>query len=167
MAAPLRASSALSRVVGRSSPRATFTRALLAVGVLNRLLSARTVNRRRRHCTAERSAEHSANVNRWRLSTVGERNKTVFAAAASDVNGCARARGASAMELPRRTFLHLAAGAAALPAFSRAAWAQSYPARPVRVMVGYPAGYRSEEHTSELQSRFGISYAVFCLKKKK
>src|ERR1043166_3991494 len=27
--------------------------------------------------------------------------------------------------------------------------------------------YRSEEHTSELQSRFGISYAVFCLKKKK
>ena len=45
------------------------------------------------------------------------------------------------MELPRRTFLHLAAGAAALPAFSRAAWAQSYPTRPVRVMVGYPAGY--------------------------
>src|ERR1043166_10032205 len=29
------------------------------------------------------------------------------------------------------------------------------------------AEYRSEEHTSELQSRFGISYAVFCLKKKK
>jgi tripartite-type tricarboxylate transporter receptor subunit TctC len=45
------------------------------------------------------------------------------------------------MELSRRTFLHLAAGAAALPAVSRAAWAQGYPARPVRVMVGYPAGY--------------------------
>jgi len=45
------------------------------------------------------------------------------------------------MELPRRTFLHLAAGAAALPALSLIAWAQSYPARPVRVMVGYPAGY--------------------------
>jgi tripartite-type tricarboxylate transporter receptor subunit TctC len=45
------------------------------------------------------------------------------------------------MELPRRTFLHLAAGAAALPVLSRAAWAQTYPARPVRVMVGYPAGY--------------------------
>jgi tripartite-type tricarboxylate transporter receptor subunit TctC len=45
------------------------------------------------------------------------------------------------MELPRRAFLHLAAGAAALPALSRAAWAQSYPARPVRFMVGYPAGY--------------------------
>ena len=45
------------------------------------------------------------------------------------------------MELPRRTFLHLAAGAAALPALSRAAWAENYPARPVRVMIGYPAGY--------------------------
>ena len=45
------------------------------------------------------------------------------------------------MEFPRRTFLHLVAGVAALPAVSRAAWGQSYPARPVRVMVGYPAGY--------------------------
>jgi tripartite-type tricarboxylate transporter receptor subunit TctC len=44
------------------------------------------------------------------------------------------------VEFPRRTFLQLAAGAAALPALS-AAWAQSYPARPVRLMVGYPAGY--------------------------
>src|ERR1043166_9959349 len=31
----------------------------------------------------------------------------------------------------------------------------------------FPFPIRSEEHTSELQSRFGISYAVFCLKKKK
>jgi len=45
------------------------------------------------------------------------------------------------MELRRRTFLHLAAGVAALTAMSRAAWAQSYPARSVRIMVGYPAGY--------------------------
>jgi len=37
------------------------------------------------------------------------------------------------MKLPRRTFLHLAAGAAALPAVSRIAWAQAYPTRPVRV----------------------------------
>ena len=35
------------------------------------------------------------------------------------------------MKLPRRQFLHLAAGAAALPAVSRVAWAQTYPARPV------------------------------------
>ena len=41
-----------------------------------------------------------------------------------------------AMKVPRRTFLHLAAGAAALPAFSRIARAQAYPARPVRLIVG-------------------------------
>src|SRR5262249_35111711 len=44
------------------------------------------------------------------------------------------------MKLPRRNFLHLAAGAAALPAVSHFAWAQTYPARPVRVIVGFPAG---------------------------
>jgi tripartite-type tricarboxylate transporter receptor subunit TctC len=40
------------------------------------------------------------------------------------------------MKLPRRQFLHLAAGAAALPAVSRLAWAQAYPTRPVRIIVG-------------------------------
>jgi tripartite-type tricarboxylate transporter receptor subunit TctC len=44
------------------------------------------------------------------------------------------------MRLPRRKFLHLAAGAAALPAVSRIAGAQSYPSRPVRIVVGFPAG---------------------------
>ena len=44
------------------------------------------------------------------------------------------------MKLPRRQFLHLAAGAAALPAASRIAWAQAYPSRPVRLLVGFPAG---------------------------
>ena len=44
------------------------------------------------------------------------------------------------MKLPRRTFLYLAAGAAALPSVSRVAWAQSYPARPVRILVGFAAG---------------------------
>jgi tripartite-type tricarboxylate transporter receptor subunit TctC len=44
------------------------------------------------------------------------------------------------MKLPRRQFLHLAAGAAALPAVSRFAWAQAYPSRPVRIVVGFPAG---------------------------
>ena len=44
------------------------------------------------------------------------------------------------MKLPRRQFLHLAAGAAALPAVSRFAWAQTYPTRPVRIVVGLPAG---------------------------
>src|SRR5262249_2384962 len=40
------------------------------------------------------------------------------------------------MKLPRRNFLHLAAGAAALPAVSRLAWAHTYPPRPVRIIVG-------------------------------
>jgi tripartite-type tricarboxylate transporter receptor subunit TctC len=44
------------------------------------------------------------------------------------------------MKLPRRKFLHLAAGAAALPAVSSIARAQVYPSRPVRVVVGYPPG---------------------------
>ena len=44
------------------------------------------------------------------------------------------------MKLPRRTFLHLTAGAATLPAISRIAWAQAYPTRPVRILVGYAAG---------------------------
>jgi tripartite-type tricarboxylate transporter receptor subunit TctC len=44
------------------------------------------------------------------------------------------------MKLPRRTFLHLAAGAAALPAVSRVARAQAYPTRPVRIVVGLAPG---------------------------
>src|SRR5262250_2338643 len=44
------------------------------------------------------------------------------------------------MKLPRRNFLYLAASAAALPAVSRIARAQAYPTRPVRIIVGFPAG---------------------------
>jgi tripartite-type tricarboxylate transporter receptor subunit TctC len=44
------------------------------------------------------------------------------------------------MKLPRRNFLHLAAGAAALPALPRIASAQPYPSRPVRIIVGFTAG---------------------------
>ena len=45
-----------------------------------------------------------------------------------------------AAKLPRRRFLHLAASAAAIPAVSRIASAQTYPTRPVRITVGYAAG---------------------------
>jgi tripartite-type tricarboxylate transporter receptor subunit TctC len=44
------------------------------------------------------------------------------------------------MKIPRRQFLHLAAGAVALPAVSRIASAQTYPTRPVRLIVGFAAG---------------------------
>src|SRR5262249_29398570 len=44
------------------------------------------------------------------------------------------------MKLPRRQFLHLAAGAAPLPAVARLAWALTYPTRPVRLMVPLAPG---------------------------
>jgi tripartite-type tricarboxylate transporter receptor subunit TctC len=44
------------------------------------------------------------------------------------------------MKLPRRAFLHLPAAAAALAARPRIAWAQTYPARPLRWIVGFPPG---------------------------
>jgi tripartite-type tricarboxylate transporter receptor subunit TctC len=44
------------------------------------------------------------------------------------------------MKLPRRQFLHLTAGTAALPAVSRIAWAQTYPARPILLVVPFPPG---------------------------
>src|SRR5262245_19812074 len=44
------------------------------------------------------------------------------------------------MQLPRRNVLHLPACAAALPAVSRIAWAQTYPSRPVRIVPPFAAG---------------------------
>src|SRR5215469_104534 len=49
--------------------------------------------------------------------------------------------GCASVKLPhRRKFLHLAAGAAVFPTFSRVVSALDYPTRPVRIIVGYPAG---------------------------
>src|ERR1700749_4974094 len=48
--------------------------------------------------------------------------------------------GGRIMTIPRRTFLHLAAGAAALPVVPRMARADAYPSRPVRIVVGFAAG---------------------------
>jgi tripartite-type tricarboxylate transporter receptor subunit TctC len=56
----------------------------------------------------------------------------------------AQVRGASPVKLPRRKFLHLAASAAAQPALPRVASALDYPARPVRIIVGFPAGGSSD-----------------------
>jgi tripartite-type tricarboxylate transporter receptor subunit TctC len=57
------------------------------------------------------------------------------------------------MRLPRRTFLGLAAGAVALPAISRIAGAQTYPSRPIRIIIGYtPAG--SADITARLMGQW-------------
>jgi tripartite-type tricarboxylate transporter receptor subunit TctC len=48
--------------------------------------------------------------------------------------------GRTAMKLPRRKFLYLAAGAAAFPVATRIASAESYPSRPVHIIVGFPPG---------------------------
>jgi tripartite-type tricarboxylate transporter receptor subunit TctC len=50
------------------------------------------------------------------------------------------------MKVPRRTFLHLIAGVAALPTVPRMAGAQAYPSRPVRIVVGFPAGGAVDFH---------------------
>src|SRR5262245_55932535 len=68
------------------------------------------------------------------------------------------------MKLPRRRFLHLAAGAAALPAVSRIARAQAYPTRPVRIIVGYPPGGSADVVArligQQLSERLGQSFVV-------
>ena len=68
------------------------------------------------------------------------------------------------MKFPRRQFLHLAAGAALLPAVSRIAKAQSYPARPVRLIIGYTPG-GSADLTARLMGqwlseRLGQSFVI-------
>jgi tripartite-type tricarboxylate transporter receptor subunit TctC len=68
------------------------------------------------------------------------------------------------MNLPRRHFLHLAAGAAAFPAVSRIARAQSYPARPVRMIVGFtpggPTDIAARLMAQWLTERFGQPFVV-------
>jgi len=68
------------------------------------------------------------------------------------------------VKLPRRTFLHLVMGAPALLAVSRIARAQAYPARPVRLVVGFPAGGTNDIHArliaDWLSRQFGRSFIV-------
>jgi tripartite-type tricarboxylate transporter receptor subunit TctC len=68
------------------------------------------------------------------------------------------------MKIHRRHFLHLAAGATALPALPRAAGAQAYPARPVRIVVPYPAGIAPDTVTrliaQKLSEKFGQQFIV-------
>jgi tripartite-type tricarboxylate transporter receptor subunit TctC len=68
------------------------------------------------------------------------------------------------MNLPRRRFLHLAAGAAAAPVFARRAWALDYPTRPGRIIVGFAAGGATDIIArlvaQALSDRFGQQFSV-------
>ena len=57
----------------------------------------------------------------------------------------------------RRQFLHLAAGATALAAVSRKAWAQAYPSRPITIVVGFAAGAASDTIGRVIAERMKIS----------
>src|SRR5262249_51336681 len=63
------------------------------------------------------------------------------------------------MKLARRTFLHLATGAAALPSFARLAHAQAYPTRPVHMLVGLAAG-GARMLAEWLSEQFGQQFVV-------
>src|SRR6516225_5401083 len=68
------------------------------------------------------------------------------------------------MKLSRRNFLHLAAGAAALPAMPRAATAQAYPTRPVHLIEGFGAGGAGDIVArligQSLSERLGQSFVI-------
>jgi tripartite-type tricarboxylate transporter receptor subunit TctC len=61
------------------------------------------------------------------------------------------------MKFPRRQFLHLAAGAAALPGMSRFGWAQAYPSRPITLVVPYAAGGPTDVVARVLADRMRVS----------
>jgi tripartite-type tricarboxylate transporter receptor subunit TctC len=78
--------------------------------------------------------------------------------------GAAKPRGSIAMKLPRRQFLHLAAGAAALPVLPSLAHALDYPTRPVHIVVGYAAGLSPDIVArlvgESLSERFGQQFVI-------
>ena len=97
------------------------------------------------------SSDLSREFNIGLLRSPAARNHAMDAASLDRQNQCAesegfenrlsrRSRGKRSCDSPRRRFLQLTAGAAALPAVSRSASAQAYPTRPITIVVAYAAG---------------------------
>jgi tripartite-type tricarboxylate transporter receptor subunit TctC len=83
----------------------------------------------------------TASSTKERLVSKSERRRTKVESPLISSKGSPTRRRVKATKVPRRQFLHLAAGAAALPAASRVAFARAYPSRPVRLIVPFaPAG---------------------------
>ena len=64
------------------------------------------------------------------------------------------------MEIPRRQFLHLARGAAALPVVSCLDWAQAYPTGPITMMVPYPPGGDGRDFAQRCRAHEGGARAT-------
>src|SRR5215470_7069372 len=77
---------------------------------------------------------------RFRVPLISLRAQGFNRHSTSLVQSRGSAQGGSAMQLVRREFLRLTAATVAAPALLQSAWAQSYPSRPVRIIVGYAAG---------------------------
>jgi tripartite-type tricarboxylate transporter receptor subunit TctC len=81
--------------------------------------------------------------------------KTMSVATAVFSKSCCRWEGA--IKLARRKFLHLAAGAVALSAVSRIAWAQTYPSRPITMIVPFAAGGATDVIARIVAERMRVS----------
>src|SRR4029450_5681702 len=104
---------------------------LCATDLLINATTSRRLSSRRRRYLPPNKRPRSRNGGRSSRPRISRENKSGSRLAF---------QGSNMMKLPRRQFLHLAAGAAALPAASRVARAQAYPTRPVRIVVGFPPG---------------------------
>src|SRR5262245_59760609 len=87
----------------------------------------------------------------------GETSSSSLARSRTDIGLTSVTPLEEAMKLPRRTFLHLAAGAAVLPAVSRVSWAQAYPTRPITMIVPFPAGGTTDVLARIMAERMRIS----------